>query len=292
MENRFDKNFLLGVGITNTSQKNILEFILENLKTGSKKYYIVTPNPEILVFASKNKEFKNILNNARLALPDGTGVIWAGKILGKNFKERVTGTDLVKNLCKIVSKQPITVGFLGGGPKIAEKTAECLSMEYPGLKVVFVASEWSIISSAEVANKNFLGQQADATQSVHQLKPRSAASENFVGSPHQRIREDRFLEQRKPIDILFVAFGFPKQEIWMSENLPKLPVKVMVGVGGAFDYISGKVPRAPLWVQKAGFEWLYRLIRQPWRLKRQLALVEFIYLVLKEKFLGFNPEKG
>ncbi|HSW97175.1 MAG TPA: WecB/TagA/CpsF family glycosyltransferase, partial [Candidatus Saccharimonadales bacterium] len=89
-------------------------------------------------------------------------------------------------------------------------------------------------------------------------------------------------------DILFVAFGFPKQEEWMFTNLSKVNVTVMMGVGGAFDYISGRVPRAPLWVQKLGFEWLFRLVRQPWRWKRQLALLEFIWLVMKEKMKKKN----
>lgn len=267
----FKKNFLLGVGITNALEKNILEFILENLKTSSEKYYIVTPNPEILVFANKNKDFKNILNNARLALPDGMGVILAGKILGRNFKERVTGTDLVKNLCKIVSKQPITVGFLGGGPKIAEKTAECLRKKYPGLKVVFAASEWPEKDDrgSRVENSS---QKIEGGSLIH-------FQSSIVKNP-----SSTFNHLSSSIDILFVAFGFPKQEQWMSENIHKLPVKVMMGVGGAFDYVSGKVPRAPVFLQKLGFEWLYRLIRQPWRIKRQLALLEFIFLVLKEKF--------
>jgi len=85
------------------------------------------------------------------------------------------------------------------------------------------------------------------------------------------------------IDILFVAFGAPKQEFWISENLDKIPVKIAIGVGGAFDYISGKIPRAPFFVRKLGMEWLFRLLVQPWRIKRQLSLIEFAWLVIKEK---------
>lgn len=85
------------------------------------------------------------------------------------------------------------------------------------------------------------------------------------------------------IDILFVAFGSPKQEIWIAENLDKLPVRVAIGVGGAFDFVSGKVKRAPVWVRKIGLEWLFRLILQPWRIKRQLRLFKFVFLVLGEK---------
>lgn len=85
------------------------------------------------------------------------------------------------------------------------------------------------------------------------------------------------------IDILFVAFGAPKQEMWISKNLNKIPVKIAIGVGGAFDYISGKTLRAPGFIRNIGLEWLFRLIAQPWRIKRQLALLEFIWLVIKEK---------
>ena len=234
----FDKIFLLGVGFSDASMKEVLEFIVTGLQNQSEKYYIVTPNPELLVIASKDDNYRKVLNSAKLALPDGIGVIVAGKIMGKPLKERIHGVDLVKSLCKEVSKQPITVGFLGAGPNIAELTAECLRKNYPGLKVGLVSEEWS-----------------------EELKNKKA-------------------------DILFVAFGSPKQEIWISENLERLPAKVVIGVGGAFDFISGKVRRAPLILRKIGLEWLFRLIIQPWRLKRQLRLVKFLYLVLREKFLS------
>jgi N-acetylglucosaminyldiphosphoundecaprenol N-acetyl-beta-D-mannosaminyltransferase len=234
----FDKIFLLGVGFSDASMKEVLEFIVTGLQNQSEKYYIVTPNPELLVIASKDDNYRKVLNSAKLALPDGIGVIVAGKIMGKPLKERIHGVDLVKSLCKEVSKQPITVGFLGAGPNIAELTAECLRKNYPGLKVGLVSEEWS-----------------------EELKNKKA-------------------------DILFVAFGSPKQEIWISENLERLPAKVVIGVGGTFDFISGKVRRAPLILRKTGLEWLFRLIIQPWRLKRQLRLVKFLYLVLREKFLS------
>lgn len=232
-----NKKNLLGVGVTDATQQQILEYLMENLQKSSKKSFIVTPNPEILVFAEKNPEFKKVLNTADLALCDGMGLVIAGKLLGKPFKERFTGTDFVEMVCKEVSEKPITVGFLGGGPFVAERTADCLQKKHPGLKVVFTASE---------------------------------------------DKDLKLLKSLKP-DILFVAYGFPKQEQWIYKNLEKLPVKAAIGVGGAFDYISGKVPRAPRWVQNSGFEWFYRLIRQPWRLKRQLALPRFILLVLKER---------
>jgi N-acetylglucosaminyldiphosphoundecaprenol N-acetyl-beta-D-mannosaminyltransferase len=238
----FDKIFLLGVGITNANGQEVLEFIVTGLPNQSEKYYIVTPNPELLVMASNDSNYRKILNNAKLALPDGIGVMIAGQVMGKHLQERIHGVDLVKSLCREVSRQPITVGFLGAGPNVAEKTAECLRRDYPQLKVGLVSQEWS---------------------------------------------EDL---SRKKVDLLFVAFGSPKQEIWISENLEKLPAKIVIGVGGSFDFISGKVRRAPLFVRKIGLEWLFRLIIQPWRIKRQLRLIQFIYLVIKEKMSIFKND--
>jgi N-acetylglucosaminyldiphosphoundecaprenol N-acetyl-beta-D-mannosaminyltransferase len=231
----FEKISLLGVGITNAKEEEVLEFIYTGLTKSHEKYYVVTPNPELLVIASKDDQYKTILNDAKLALPDGVGVLIGAQLMGKPLRQRITGVDLVKSLCNYISKQPITVGFLGAGPNVAVKTAECLQKLYPGLKVSFAETEWN-----ESLNS-------------------------------------------KKTDLLFVAFGSPKQEIWIKNNLEKIPVKVAIGVGGSFDFISGKVKRAPLLIRRLGLEWLFRLITQPWRLKRQLNLITFVLLVLKQK---------
>lgn len=235
----FEKKFILGVGFNNAPENLILEYIVKSVKNLSEKYYIVTPNPELLVIAHNNIKYKRILNNAKLALPDGIGVILASKLLGKGMKGRITGVDLVNKLCEVVAEKPITVGFLGGGPGIADKTAECLVEKYSGLKVILIQSGNPNESTVKLINKN--------------------------------------------IDILFVAFGSPKQELWISDNLERLPVKVAIGVGGAFDFISGETRRAPVWIRNIGLEWLFRLIIQPWRWRRQVALAKFVFLVLKEK---------
>lgn len=238
----FKKKSILGIGFTNAKEDEILEYILQSLEKYRQRYFIVTPNPEILILARNDTNYKKILNSAKIALPDGIGVMIAGKILGKQLWEKITGIDLVESLCRAVEEKPITVGFLGAGPGIAEQTAECLKKKLPTLKVVFAES----------------------------------------GSPDDKTVQI-IKDQKKEIDILFVAFGSPKQEIWIYENLDKLPVKIAIGVGGAFDFLSGKVKRAPFWIRKAGFEWLFRLINQPWRIKRQLALIKFVMFILKEK---------
>src|ERR1035437_5605942 len=208
----FEKIFLLGVGLTDATEAEVLEFIVTGLEKQTEKYYIVTPNPELLVIADKDNDYKNILNGAKLALPDGIGVMLGAQLLGTRLKQRIHGVDLVESLCREVSNRPITVGFLGAGPNVAENTSECLRKKYPGLKVGKVSKEW------------------------------------FDG-----------LKDKK-VDILFVAFGSPKQEIWISNNLPRFSAKVVIGVGGSFDFISGKVPRSPMFLRRIGLEWLFRLI--------------------------------
>ncbi len=267
-----EKNFLLDVGITNEKVNDILQYIVTGLQKPQKPYYVVTPNPEFLVYATHHPEFRTILNQARLALPDGVGVLWAGKILGKTFKQRITGADFMELLCKEVVEKPITVGFLGGGPKVAEKTAECLKAKYPSLKVVFTGQEWpksTIRHSGE-------GASSDRLQNLKRTDPSLARMTNGGSSNDKN-------KLPATIDILFVAYGAPKQEEWMAQHVGKIPVKVFMGVGGSFDYISGNVSRAPKFLRSIGLEWLYRLLMQPWRIKRQLALLEFIYLVLKQR---------
>ncbi len=234
--NDLKKNLLLGVGLTNASEVEILEYIYIGLQKSDEKYYIVTPNPELLVIANKDKDYKTILNNAKLALADSIGVMWGAGFVGRPLKQRITGVDFTESLCNYVSKRPITVSFLGGGPKIAELTAECLVKKYPRLKVSWISKEY-----------------------------------------------DTSLKDKKT-DILFVAFGSPKQEIWISKNLNNINARVIMGVGGAFDFIAGNVKRSPKILRNLGLEWLFRLFVQPWRVRRQISLIKFIFLVFKEKY--------
>lgn len=233
-----DKKNILGVGITNASTQNILEYVVKSIEENTKNYYITTPNPEIVVYATKHPEFRTVLNNADLALCDGVGIVLAGLVLGKPLIERTTGVELMKKLCEKVAKRPITVGFLGARGNIAQKTAECLKTLYPDLKVSFAEAELNSTDYAKL--------------------PKT--------------------------DIVFVAYGFPKQEQFMSETIGHVPFRVMMCVGGAFDYFSGSVPRAPLFIRSLGFEWLFRLVLEPWRVKRQFSLLTFMGLVLKERF--------
>ena len=248
--------------IKSLSFDETLEYLVTKAKKKGEKCFVVTINSEIIMLARRDPEYEEILKSANLALVDGIGAVWAGKMFGKSFKGRVHGSDLVEKLSQAVTKQPITVGFLGGKGNVAKLTAECLVSKYPGLKVAFAASEWP-------------GLEVDKEVSSIQYPVSS-----------KKILNTGYSILNTPIDILFVAFGAPKQEIWIYDNLPNIDVRVAIGVGGAFDFISGKVRRAPKFVRSLGLEWLFRLIIQPWRIKRQTNLLKFVILVLIEKISG------
>ncbi len=222
--------------------------IVEGWLEGKEKHYIVTPNPEFIMAAQKDEEFKKVLNNADLAVPDGVGLK-----LASDIESNTPGVYLLEGLCREVSKKGFTVGFLGGRNGVAKKAAECLQKKYPGLKVSIADDGGNIDSDGE---------------SLGVLPP-----SDFPKT-----------------DILFVAYGQIKQEKWIYRNLEKIPVKVAMGVGGSFDEISGRVLRVPRWVHNLGLKWLVRLILQPWRIKRQLALIKFIWMVISAKFSMINNQ--
>lgn len=254
------KNYLLGVGITNETEGRISEYVLDKVSKNNHKFFIFTPNPEILVYAQNHPDYKAKLNEAEVSLPDGIGVFVASGLMGNRFRERIPGVDFIEELCKRSRKKPVSMGFLGGGPGVAKATVECLLQKYPWIKVRWVGEEWENDLPSSRKDKNDLFR---SSQDIPLIAP--------------------YISEKDPIDILFVAFGFPKQEEWIYNNLPHLPVKAAMGVGGSFDYISGNIVRAPYLIRAMGFEWLFRLIRQPWRIKRQLALLKFVWLIFQER---------
>jgi N-acetylglucosaminyldiphosphoundecaprenol N-acetyl-beta-D-mannosaminyltransferase len=245
---------LFKIGITDETIENILEYLFFRFKS-EKKGYIVTPNPEMFVYARKHPRFQSILNNADIALPDGVGVFLAAGLMGTHLKERIPGVDFMEEFCEYANGKPISIGFLGGRMGVAKRTAECLLRRYPGIKVRWVGEEWQ------------------------NIKPHAG----MIHFDREKKRDENpYIPEKDPIDMLFVAFGFPKQEEWITENLEHLPVRFAMCVGGSFDYLSGEVLRAPFMIRAMGFEWLFRLVRQPWRIKRQMALVLFLYYFIKE----------
>lgn len=236
---------VLGVDIDDVSQKEAVEVILSWLKKGGK-YFVVTPNPEFIMLAQSDEGFRKVLNAADLAIPDGIGLKrFAG------FKNITPGVYLMEELCRVAAEKGFTTGFLGGRDGVAERAAECLQKKYPGLKVAFAEDGPEVNTAGEVMSPAG--------------SPRSPSSVTIPAC-----------------DILFVGFGQVKQEKWIVKNLEKLPVKVAMGVGGSFDETSGKVPRIPRRVQDLGLKWLFRLILQPWRFKRQLKIWQFAWTLTRK----------
>lgn len=243
-----DKLEILNIKIDNLSPQEILRKCDDFLLSGNQ-HYITTVNPEFIVAAKTDEEFKKILNFSDLAVADGVGLVYAAKLFGEKLK-RNTGVDLMINLCEFAEQKNCSVYFLGGEETIAAQAAELLKNNFPKL----------IISGAESGGEI--------------INPKDDDEELLT-----RINDN------KP-DIIFVALGQIKQEKWIYYHLDKMPsVKIAVGVGGSFDYISGQISRAPLFMRKAGLEWLYRLILQPSRIRRIInATVIFPWLILKDYF--------
>lgn len=247
MTEQIAKQKLLGISLSNDSEDNILEYVVNFVEKGKGKCFITTPNPEILVYANSHKPFADILNTAAISLPDGIGVVVASALLGRPLKSRITGVDFMKNLCEKVANRPITVGFLGGKGDVALKTSQCLRKTYPKLKILV----------AEAGNPD--------DKTANMIKELGLQNKDHRG-----------------IDILFVGYGFPKQEEWIYQNLANLPVRVAMTVGGSFDIVSGSLPRAPQVLRSFGMEWFWRLLLQPSRITRQIKLLKFVWLVIKE----------
>lgn len=247
---------ILGVKVDDINMDEAVDTVESWLKKLGK-HYIVTPNPEFLVTAQKDEEFKLILNNADLVIPDGVGLKLGG------VKNNVAGTDLMEKLVELASEKGYSVGLLGGKTGVAAECAERLKKRYPKLRIAF--TDYGGLFGVLPARSPIVHPHS------HKLVAATRWGPPLAVTPHNPLIAD----------LLFVAFGHPKQEKWIYENLPKIPVKVAMGVGGAFDYISGKVPRAPKWIRSLGLEWLFRLIIQPWRIKRQVSLLHYIWLLTK-----------
>ncbi len=205
---------------------------------------IITANPEILIEARRNPAFFEILNQSDLNVPDGAGLLFAAKFSGQKLKERVTGVDLVKKL----AKEKFSLFFLGGRENRAKESVKVLVKDNPNLKIAGIDSGGEAGERGEVKK--------EVLEKIKKAKP----------------------------DILLVAFGAPKQEFFISQYKKELNVPVAIGVGGAFDFISGKMPRAPLWLRQMGLEWLFRLFIQPKRWKRiYAAVIKFPLTVIYER---------
>lgn len=240
------------------SQEEALAVVLEKLNhkgsANEKAIFIATPNPEMVLGTRKNPTFKKILQETDLNIADGIGIIWASKMNGTPLPERVTGVDFMQAICKNIPANT-KVFLLGAAEGVAEKVKTKLEQKRP-------SHEEAGCSTKIVGT--------------------------YSGSANPSEEEKICaLINKSDAEILFVAFGAPKQELWIARNLGNLKkLKLIMGVGGAFDFIADKRKRAPQWMQKLWLEWLYRLIQEPKRIKRIYnATIKFPLTFLKEKLL-------
>jgi N-acetylglucosaminyldiphosphoundecaprenol N-acetyl-beta-D-mannosaminyltransferase len=241
------KKSLLGIGLPTASQEDTLEKTIKFIKNPHGNFFVMSLNPEIFVEMEKNYEFKEVVREAQLKLVDGTGVVLAARLQGIPVGDRFTGVDFMDRLICHSALESLSVMLIGGKEKVAETLVDCYQKEYPNLDIF-------------------------GLQGIKHIQNPSRNEEDKIFS---------IVADRKP-HIIFLAFGSPAQELWLMKHKNKLQGIVCAGVGGAFDFLAGKVPRAPGFVRKIGLEWMYRLIQEPWRWRRQLRLFTFIRLVAQD----------
>lgn len=236
--------YVLGVPVYPYTMDGAINFLNAQLHAG-RQTFVVTANAEIIMMCQKDADYMRLVaDEADLVLADGAGTVWAGRKLGHTVPERVAGCDLFVNLAALAAKKQYKVFFFGAAPGIAEAARDKLAAEHPGLQVV--------------GCRNGYFDESDNEAIIAEINASGA-------------------------DMLFAALGAPKQELWLARYRDKLKPKILMGVGGSFDVMAGKMERAPLWMQKASLEWLFRLYKQPSRIGRMMVLPKFVIKVLQSK---------
>lgn len=233
---------ILGTLVDKVTMEEALAKVEEYI-AGKKPRHIITLNAEIIYRAQKEPRLKTVINQADLVTPDGAGVVWASQKLGHPLPERVTGIDLMLKIAQRANEKGWKLYLYGAAPGVAEQAAQNLKKNFKDLKIV--GTKHGFISSDEMG---------DLIDHIQAQRP----------------------------DVLFVALGAPRQEYWIREHLEELQVPVCMGVGGSFDVIAGRLKRAPKIFQELKLEWLYRLLQEPKRFKRMLALPKFVLKILQE----------
>lgn len=243
---------LLGVPIDPLTEAEAVDWVGRALIEGRPRL-VISVNPERIMHAGRDPAFAAVLRGADLALADGAGVVWAARRLGHPLPERVAGVDFVRALAARGAVEGWRFFFLGGGPGVAEGAGRALREAYPGF----------ILAGTHAGSPD------PASDAATIAAVRSSAPQ-----------------------LLLLAYGAGAEEAWLARNLGASGAAVGMGVGGAFDFISGQARRAPPWMRKRGLEWLHRLSRQPWRWRRMIALPRFVIRVMREGGQSPSPSGG
>ena len=244
---------ICGVKIDNYTFDDVVERITDHAMKGVVPSYVVTPNAQHVLSLQRDADFRSIYEKAFLAVPDGVSLLWSAKFLKTPLNGRVNGTDLFEELSAVAERKGLKVFLLGGRPGAAEAAKKTLQARHPNLQIV----------------------------GTH------CPPYGFESQPEELASINSKIKTAAP-DILFVGLGAPKQEKWIYQNYQELGVPVSLGIGVSFELVADMVQRAPLWMQKWGLEWLFRLIVEPKRLWKRYVMgnPQFMWLVIKQR-LGF-----
>lgn len=240
---------ILGIKISSVDTTATLA-LMDAFISDGRPHMVVTADSSCVVLAQDDNELRAIVNSADLVTPDSIGIIWAARRFGHPLPERVSGADIVEHLCERAAKQGYRVFLLGAAPGIAAAASEKLQQKYRGVQIV--------------------------------------GTHHGYFSPDESDAIVKEIRSAKP-DILFVAMGIPMQEKWIFRHMDQLQVPVSMGVGGTFDVVSGKVKRAPKWMQRCGLEWFYRLASNPKKFRKVMTLPVFVMMVLRAGRNGGRP---
>lgn len=233
---------ILGIEIDNITIDEAGKITKKLIQNSNKSCeLIVAPNVEFIMNAQKDKDFFDILKSAKLATPDSVGVAIAGKLQKKPLKQRIPGQAYFRKILEIGEKEGWTFYLLGGKGDTVERTIENVKKIYPQINIVGSHEGFFEKDSEE-----------NVISEINKLQP----------------------------NVLFVAMGAPRQEKWIYEHRNELKVDVAAGQGGTFDYEAGNIRRAPRWIQKIGMEWFWRLILQPSRIVRMMALPKYLITIV------------
>ncbi|MBT2687095.1 WecB/TagA/CpsF family glycosyltransferase [Bacillus sp. ISL-47] len=236
---------ILGVPFINTTRSEFVKLLDRHIEK-EEKAFVVTANPEIVMKAVEEPEYKSLLDRATYITADGIGVVKGAGLLGKPLPERVTGYDTMIDLLTLGNEKKFKIYLLGAQQDTIEKAVANIRATYPNVEIVGSHNGFFDWDSREIPNE---------------------------------------IQEKKP-DLVFVALGVPRQEKWIATNISRFEKGVFIGVGGSFDVIAGTVERAPEAWQKANLEWLYRLMKQPSRFGRMMALPRFAVKILTQKVIN------
>ncbi|MCD1260864.1 WecB/TagA/CpsF family glycosyltransferase [Paenibacillus athensensis] len=234
---------IFGVPVSRMDMRHTLDYLAEAIRR-KQPHQVITANPIMIMAALDDPAYLTMMKQAELVVPDGAGVVWAAGYVGQPVAERVAGYDLLHELMKLGQTAGWRVYLLGAAPDVIQAAAQRLKTLYPSLELVGVRDGY--FSEAE---------DAEVIRDITDKAP----------------------------DILLIGRSAASQEPWIAKYKNQLRVPIMMGVGGSFDVLSGKLKRAPVLFQKLRLEWFYRLLQEPWRYKRMLVLPKFAVKVIREK---------